>query len=390
MLTRAPLVIGIGCGGSNVISRLQNRHFETAALNCDDQSLNLAIANLKLEIGHRWFTRGLGSRGNPEIGRRAMETSLHMVQDVIANRKGLVLVAGLGGGTGSGALPVIARSAESLNIPTMACVSMPFRFEGNRRCSQAQEAFSSIKTIVSHLFSIDASELLTMMDRKTTILNAFTALDICMGQAILSYFERVYGISDYSSTSPLLSELAEAQRDFITQHIITWLKDIHGQTIFNVRGSDSVIVVPNDIDLLEKIAVDRSILREVSPRKFEELIAFLYEASGMRIKLTHGSRDHGADIFVWTPGSLFGREFLTVVQLKKYSPLKRVSETTIRDLKGTQFLFDAQRAECITTSDFTKPAKKAAQALSIDLAAYHDLQGKIQQVLKSRPHTGSS
>jgi HJR/Mrr/RecB family endonuclease len=123
------------------------------------------------------------------------------------------------------------------------------------------------------------------------------------------------------------------------------------------------------------------ILREISHRKFEELVASLYRIAGLEVELSQATRDHGADLLVWTPGSLFGGSFLTVVQVKKYQPSTLVGEGVIRDLKGVQFLLNAHAAECVTSSNFTRPAKVAARTLGIDLAALADLRDRIEKLL---------
>ena len=185
-------VIGIGGGGTNalnsMISLQQIQGVEFIAVNTDAQALLTSQAPTKIQIGDQ-LTKGLGAGADPEIGRQAAEESAEKIHEVIGEADMVFLTAGEGGGTGTGALPVIANVARGSGALTVAVVTKPFAFEGARRKIVAEEGITALKDKVDTLIVIPNQRLLDVVDKKMSLLEAFKVADSVLGQG-------VQGISD--------------------------------------------------------------------------------------------------------------------------------------------------------------------------------------------------
>ncbi len=180
-------VIGVGGAGGNAVNSMIAQGDLTGiqfiVANTDAQALNNSPAPHKIQLGKK-ITKGLGAGSNPDIGRRAAEEDLDILKELLTHTDILFLTAGLGGGTGSGALPVIASIAKELGILTVAIVTKPFLFEGKRRQKHAEEAFKTIKGSVDTLIVVPNQRLLEMADPKISMLNAFALSNDILKQAI--------------------------------------------------------------------------------------------------------------------------------------------------------------------------------------------------------------
>ncbi len=184
-------VIGVGGGGGNAISRMidaQLKGVEFVAINTDTQALHHSKAEEKVHIG-KSLTKGLGAGMNPEVGRQAAEESREEIQNVLKGADMVFVTCGLGGGTGTGAAPVVAETAKELGILTVAVVTKPFSFEGSRRRVIAEEGLAALKKRVDTIISIQNDKILSIIDRKTSLVNAFRIVDDVLRQG-------VQGISD--------------------------------------------------------------------------------------------------------------------------------------------------------------------------------------------------
>jgi cell division protein FtsZ len=169
-------VIGIGGGGSNAINRMMQDNLsgcEFIAMNTDAQALMMSIADKKVLIGET----GLGAGSNPEIGREAAEISIESIKEVVKDADMIFLTLGEGGGTGTGAAPIIADAAREAGCLTVAVVTKPFTFEGRKRIMQAEEGIENLKDKVDTLIIIPNDKLLEISDEKTTLLDAFKLAD---------------------------------------------------------------------------------------------------------------------------------------------------------------------------------------------------------------------
>ena len=179
-------VIGVGGGGVNAINRMMDsgmRGVEFIAINTDAQQLLLSDANIKIDIG-RELTRGLGAGADPEVGRQAAEQHRDEIQEVVAGADMVFITAGEGGGTGTGAAPIVAEIARAEGALTVAIVTRPFAFEGRRRAVQADAGILALKDKVDTLVVIPNERLLTLSTEKTSLLEAFKKADDVLLQGV--------------------------------------------------------------------------------------------------------------------------------------------------------------------------------------------------------------
>ena len=184
-------VIGVGGAGNNAVNRMVEsgiRNVEFIAVNTDRQALLLSKAASKIQIGEK-ITRGLGAGANPDIGAQAAEESKTEIAEALRGADMVFVTAGMGGGTGTGAAPIVAAAAKEMGILTIGVVTKPFTFEGKKRLSQAERGIESLKGKVDTLVVIPNDKLLQVIDRKTSIVEAFKMADDVLRQG-------VQGISD--------------------------------------------------------------------------------------------------------------------------------------------------------------------------------------------------
>jgi len=179
-------VIGCGGGGSNAVNRMiveGLKNVEFIAINTDKQALMLSHANQKIQVGEK-LTKGLGAGANPEIGQKAAEESREEITAAIKGANMVFITAGMGGGTGTGAAPVVAEIAKSMDILTVGVVTKPFPFEGKRRMMHAEMGIARLKEKVDTLVIIPNERLLRMADKKTTLLDSFKLADDVLRQGV--------------------------------------------------------------------------------------------------------------------------------------------------------------------------------------------------------------
>lgn len=179
-------VIGCGGGGSNAVNRMiveGLKNVEFIVINTDKQALMLSNANQKIQIGEK-LTKGLGAGANPEIGKKAAEESREEITATIKGANMVFITAGMGGGTGTGAAPIVAEIAKSMDILTVGVVTKPFPFEGKRRMRYAEMGIAALKEKVDTLVIIPNERLLSMADKKTTLLDSFKLADDVLRQGV--------------------------------------------------------------------------------------------------------------------------------------------------------------------------------------------------------------
>jgi len=184
-------VVGVGGGGSNAVNRMVEvglSGVEFIVANTDVQALDHNRAGVKLQIGHK-LTKGLGAGADPNIGRQAALEDTDTIIQSLSGADMIFVTTGLGGGTGTGAAPVIASLASELGALTIAVVTKPFKFEGKKRAMHAEAGLDALRECVDTIITIPNERLLTIIDRKTTMADAFGMADDVLRQAI-------QGISD--------------------------------------------------------------------------------------------------------------------------------------------------------------------------------------------------
>ncbi|MCD8509645.1 MAG: cell division protein FtsZ [Bacillus sp. (in: Bacteria)] len=193
-------VIGVGGGGSNAVNRMIENGLQGVdfiAVNTDAQALHLSKAETKLQLGGK-LTRGLGAGANPEVGKKAAEESREQLEEILHGADMVFITAGMGGGTGTGAAPVIAEIAKELGALTVGVVTRPFTFEGRKRMMQAGSGIASLKEKVDTLIVIPNDRLLEIVDKNTPMLEAFREADNVLRQG-------VQGISDLIAVPGLIN-----------------------------------------------------------------------------------------------------------------------------------------------------------------------------------------
>lgn len=193
-------VIGVGGAGNNAVNRMIQsgiKGVEFISVNTDRQALKNSNASTKIQIGEK-ITRGLGAGANPDIGAQSAEENKTEITESLRGADMVFVTAGMGGGTGTGAAPVVAAAAKEMGILTIGVVTKPFTFEGKKRLSQAERGVESLKSKVDALVVIPNDKLLQIIDRKTSMINAFIMADEILMQG-------VQGISDLIANPGLVN-----------------------------------------------------------------------------------------------------------------------------------------------------------------------------------------
>lgn len=180
------MVIGVGGAGGNTVNSLidsGSSGIECIAANTDAQSLELSKAHHKIQIGVK-STKGLGAGANPQVGKKAAEEDIDRIMDLVHDADIVFLTGGMGGGTGTGALPVIAQTLKERGILSIAIVTKPFAFEGKRRATIAQEAIDGLKKVVDTLIVIPNQKLLDLVDQKISMIESFSLINQVLCQAV--------------------------------------------------------------------------------------------------------------------------------------------------------------------------------------------------------------
>ncbi len=184
-------VIGVGGGGNNAVNRMIDQNLKGVqfiAINTDKQALYTSKAEYKIQIGEK-LTRGLGAGANPDVGSKAAEESRDDIFHALQGADMVFITAGMGGGTGTGAAPIVAQIAKEMGILTVGVVTKPFTFEGKRRLAHAEKGIEELKKRVDTLVTIPNDRLLQVVERRTSIVDAFRIADDVLRQG-------VQGISD--------------------------------------------------------------------------------------------------------------------------------------------------------------------------------------------------
>lgn len=193
-------VIGVGGGGNNAVNRMITaglRGVEFISINTDKQALFLSKANIKVQIGDK-LTKGLGAGANPDIGEKAANESKDEIAQSIKGADMVFVTAGMGGGTGTGAAPIVAQIAREMGILTVGVVTKPFMFEGRKRMQYAERGIENLKASVDTLVTIPNDRLLQIAEKKTSIVEAFRMADDVLRQG-------VQGISDIIAVPGLIN-----------------------------------------------------------------------------------------------------------------------------------------------------------------------------------------
>lgn len=255
-------VVGVGGGGSNAVNRMIEEGLagiEFVAVNTDAQALLLSDAPTRVRIGDK-LTRGLGAGGNPEVGQKAAEESAEDLYEVLKGSDMVFIAAGIGGGTGTGAAPVIAQIAKEIGALTIGVVTRPFNFEGAKRAQSAESGISTLKEHVDTLIVIPNDRLLQIADKKASLHDAFKIADDVLRQGIqgISELITVPGLInlDFADVRTIMSEggaalmavgratgedrARAAAEQAISSHLLDITIDGARGILFNVTGGSDL------------------------------------------------------------------------------------------------------------------------------------------------------
>ena len=209
-------VIGVGGGGNNVVNRMVRtgtKGVDFIAVNTDKQALAVSAATYKIQIGEK-LTNGQGAGSNPEVGRKSAEENRTQISKALEDADMVFITAGMGGGTGTGAAPIVADIAKEMGILTVGVVTKPFRFEGMRRMKQAEGGIEELRNKVDSLVIIPNERLKLATDQKITMLNAFEIADDVLQQAVQSISDLIKNTGfinlDFADVSAVMKDAGRA------------------------------------------------------------------------------------------------------------------------------------------------------------------------------------
>lgn len=294
-------VLGIGGSGTNAVNRMTElgiRGVEFIAINTDAQALHNNSADKKVHIG-KTITKGLGSGMNPDLGRQAAEESQEELEEVIANADMIFITCGLGGGTGTGAAPIVAELAKNRGVLTIAVVTKPFTFEGSKRKEVAEAGYDNLKDKVDAIISIHNDRILQIIDKKTSLVEAFKTVDEVLRQGIsgISDLITTHGIvnADFADVRSIMQDAGtalmgighasgetraqDAAKAAINSPLLELTIDGAKGVLFNITGGSSLGMF--EIDEAAKV-----ITKSIDPEAKVKFGAVIDESMGEEIRIT--------------------------------------------------------------------------------------------------------
>lgn len=294
-------VLGIGGSGNNAVHRMIEMGIngvEFIAINTDAQALHNSNSDKKVHIG-KTITRGLGSGMSPEQGRQAAEESKDDILEAIEHADMVFVTCGLGGGTGTGAAPVVAELAKSQGILTVAVVTKPFEFEGIKRREVAEEGYSNLRDKVDAIISIANDRILQIIDKKTSLIDAFKTVDEVLRQGIqgISDLITTHGIvnADFADVRTITQDAGtaligigmatgenraiEAARNAINSPLLELSIDGAKGVLFNITGS-------KDLSMMEIDEAAKVITKSVDPEAKIKFGAVIDDSLSDTVKIT--------------------------------------------------------------------------------------------------------
>lgn len=294
-------VLGIGGGGGNAVNRMIKsglKGIDFISINTDAQALYHSEAPTKLNIG-KATTRGLGAGSNPDLGRQAAEEGIDDIKDAIEGSDMIFITCGLGGGTGTGGAPVVADAAREMGILTVAVVTKPFSFEGQRRKTQGDEGLENLKNKVDTLITIPNDKILSIIDKKTPLNDAFAVVDDVLRQGVQGIADliTVHGMInvDFADVKAVMenagsalmgigygtgeNRAAEAAKAAIESPLLELSIDGAKGVLFNVTGG-------NDLSMFEVDEAARVITEAADPEANIIFGAVINDSYTGEIKIT--------------------------------------------------------------------------------------------------------
>lgn len=365
-----------GGGGFNICYALMTCNVNASSLfyfNTEKRTLNSISITNKYQIGIN-TTNGNGCSNDINLAKSAFDEDFEVFDNLTNDNCLYIIVAGFGGGTGTGLSVKISELLVNKRKDFIIIGTLPFYFEGRLKREQALFGFDEIKKYTDKIITLESEDLKHLFV-DLTLSEAFSRLDYYITEVLKEIlFE--FGLNRIKN-----NELLTHRTDL--EIVILRIKEfVSSKSNLISTVSSKFILTDTNKELLSALSVNKELIYAISPRKFEEIIEYIYRLSGFETKLTPSTRDNGADILVWTPPPVLGNRFLTVIQAKRYEQKNKVGSQEIRELIGTKMIFNADKAQIITTSDFSTPAKLTAESSNIDLIKFYELNDKINKLIK--------
>ncbi len=294
-------VLGVGGGGGNAVNRMIQlgiRGVEFVSINTDAQALHNNAADKKVHIG-KSVTKGLGSGMNPDVGRQAAEESQEEIEEVISNADMVFITCGLGGGTGTGAAPIVAEIAKNRGILTVAVVTKPFTFEGLKRKEVAEIGYANLKDKVDAIISVHNDRILQIIDKKTSLIDSFRTVDDILRQGIAGISDLItsHGVvnADFADVRSIMQDAGtalmgigrasgenraqDAARMAVNSPLLELSIDGATGVLFNVTGGSS-------LGMYEIDEAAKAITKSIDPEARVKFGAVIDEEIGDEIRIT--------------------------------------------------------------------------------------------------------
>jgi cell division protein FtsZ len=349
-------VVGIGGGGGSAINRMIENEVpgvEFVAMNTDAQVLRLSKADVRLQLG-KTLTRGLGAGANPEVGRQAAIESEDEIRDILAETDMVFITAGMGGGTGTGASPIVAKIAREMGCLTIGIVTKPFGFEGKKRMAVAVEGLEQLKPFVDTLIVIPNDKLFYIVDRNTSYLDAFREADKVLRQG-------VQGITEIIAMPGVVNvdfaDVKTVMKDKGTALMGIGVAEGPNRAIEAAREAIRSPLLETSINGATDAIVNITSNYQASLYEIDEIIAEVHKASTTDINVIYGSAinsDLGDELVVtviatgFSTDPVFKDEVLPPkIQSHNEPPKKEEVEVDIPEKKQSKFFKKNKKKEAI-------------------------------------------
>jgi hypothetical protein len=365
-----------GGGGAEIAKELIRQKFDSEKVfyfDCEINDLNTLSLKNKFQIG-TFTTFGKGTKGKVDLGKKIVNEDKELFLRLTKSDSLYFIVGSLGGGLFSGLLPELVSSLDSRNKKYIVVGNLPFNNENKPQLINAQSTITTLNSYTSNVLLIKNSDVLSLNPSYTKA-QVFQAMDklLCnlIGELITNTDVAEVVNKQWLIYFSSLEDLIFRSKSYILEYML------------GISSSeDKVITADTNLEILELLKVEYDYVYRINPRRFEELVEYIYKLSGYKTELTQQSRDDGADVLVWSPPPVLGDSFLTVIQAKRYGKKKRVGSAEVRELIGTSQLFKADKAQLVTTSDFSRPAISSAKAQKIDLIKFYELNETIKNFIE--------
>lgn len=369
-------VLAFGGAGGSIANSLLTNGFDQDKLfyfDNDEKDVNNNLLKNKFLIG----VNAIHEKGITDIlkAKKSFVEDKDLFEKLITPNIIYIVAGAFGGGFFTGISGLIAELLFQHNKKFLFVATSPFSFEGANRSTPSLNAIKELNHYTDKLILLKNEDAIKHFGENLALSELFRKIDYMIVEVIKEITFEIHVKSEIKNRDKIL--LTPSLEDLLLQ-----IKDFINNTEYLIAtNSSKFIIADTNKELLKALTIDQSYINKISARKFEELIEYVYKLSGYETELTPATRDGGVDVLVWTPPPVLGDKFLTIIQAKKYKGTNKVGASEIRELLGTSIIFKADKAQMITTSDYSKEAIKTAKNQKIDLIKFYELNETIQRIL---------